>query len=337
MKKGLLLSILAVMFLSVLCYNYVTDYSSLTTDSGFDSSYSGGSSGGSFGGSSGGYSGSSSSSYHSHRNTINTSDPVKNYTPKEMRLFMLILMAFIFPVTYLYILLLKRSWQDKKKYMFRTLPFLGIWLFWGLVFPNPASPTLAILLSIVCLFIYAFKYCHQATPKEEHITYPELSVEDKELVDECYKVFCDVQIAWMEFDYDKMRNLVTDELFNQYQNQLKQLELKGEKNVMTDFAYLGAKIVRNVQENGERVLDLIMSVEFYDYIINQDQEVVRGRDNYKMTMTYELTYIADEEANNVCPNCAAKLSDSMTKCPYCKSTIHSTRKTLKLASKHAID
>ncbi len=335
-SKNVLLITLSIIFLGVLAYNYVTDYSSLTTDSGFDSSYDSGSSGGSFGGSDSGYS-SSSGSYHSHRNTISRSDSVENYTPNEMRLFMLIFMILIFPATYLYILLMKKPWKDKKKYMLKSLPFLIIWSFWGFLIPNPLSPSLAILSSIIFLIVIAAKRNPKNLPSANKQQYPALSAEEKLLVDECYQVFLDVQVAWMEFDYDKMRELVTDELFNQYQNQLKQLELKGEKNIMSDFAYLGAKIVRNVIENGKRVLELVMSVEFYDYIIDKDKKVVRGRDNSKITMTYELTYIADEKASNICPNCAAKLEDGMTKCPYCKSTIHSTRSTLKLASKKAIN
>ncbi len=329
MKKGVLLSILSVIFLCVLCYNYVIDYSSLTTDSGFDTNYSSGSSGG--------YNDwSPSRDTSTDRRSNKNKDDHKSYTytPSAMRQEMVFYTIGIFFIIDLYILFLKTSWTNKSKYLLRTLPFVVIWLFSGLIITNPLSPLIAFIASMIGLFIYAFKNQNKKiVSKPKH----KLSAKDKSLVDECYKVFCDVQVAWMEFDYDKMRELVTDELFNQYKNQLKQLEIKGEKNIMKGFKYLDASIVRNVNENGKRIVNIIMTVAFYDYIANQDGKVVRGQKYHKVKMTYKLTYIADEKAITICPNCAAKLEDGMTKCPYCKSTIHSTRKNLKLSSKHAIN
>ena len=162
------------------------------------------------------------------------------------------------------------------------------------------------------------------------------SKEEQALIDECYKIFYDVQMAWMNFDYDKMRELVTDELFNQYQNQLKQLEIVGEKNIMKGFRYLNGEIIRNRKTNGKRIISLIMKVKFYDYIINQEGKIVRGKDKFRVKMTYKLNFIADEGATNICPNCGSHLTDSMSKCPHCNTIIHSTRKALKLSSKKVL-
>ena len=35
----------------------------------------------------------------------------------------------------------------------------------------------------------------------------------------CYQIFYDTQMAWMNFDYEKLRQLLTDELYNSYKNQ----------------------------------------------------------------------------------------------------------------------
>ena len=45
-----------------------------------------------------------------------------------------------------------------------------------------------------------------------------------------YDNFVKVQQAWMNFDYEALRKLVTDELFNTYKSQMKTLEVKKQKN-----------------------------------------------------------------------------------------------------------
>lgn len=272
--KNVLLMTLAFIFLSVLCYSYVFDYSSLTTDSGFDTGYDGGSSFDSdYGGSSFDF---GSSSSYSYSGSSGDSSPIVAFAVLFIIIFFIIL-----------VLALKDHVNSHTK-------------------TNYQQPAL-------------------------------LSPEDEATMAECFKIYCDVQMAWMEFNYDKMRELVTDELFNQYQNQLKQLELKGEKNIMSNFLYNGGHVVRRYQENGIDYVEVELITDFYDYIVNQDNEIVRGSNANKVSMVYDLLFVMDKNAIDTCPNCAAKLSDGMTKCPYCKSTIQSTRSSLKLASKKVIN
>ena len=52
--------------------------------------------------------------------------------------------------------------------------------------------------------------------------------EFKALVFEKYK---DIQIAWMNFDYNTLRSKLTDELYNQYAMQLDTMKVKNEQNI----------------------------------------------------------------------------------------------------------
>ena len=144
-------------------------------------------------------------------------------------------------------------------------------------------------------------------------------------------------MAWMNFDYDELRELVTDELYNMYYNQLQTLSLKGQKNIMSDFELLGYEIVScRTNKNGTKSISMNLNVKFYDYIVDQNGKKVRGFTSKKVNMTYSLTFVYNETAIEVCPSCNAPLSDGSTVCEYCHTHIHSTRSKMKLSNKRVL-
>ena len=109
------------------------------------------------------------------------------------------------------------------------------------------------LLVIICvvLFIYFTKDntgYKASTRSSREALYKEIEddkilgmplEEFKALVFEKYK---DIQIAWMNFDYDTLRKLTTDEIYNSYKMQLDVLRMKKQKNIMKDFELKGVKV-----------------------------------------------------------------------------------------------
>ena len=141
-----------------------------------------------------------------------------------------------------------------------------------------------------------------------------------------YKSFVDVQNAWSNFEYDKLRELCTDELYNSYVSQLETLKLKNGQNIMSDFAKMDTKIISLKEENGEIVLTVYLYVQFYDYVINSTSgEVTRGNSNIKLSNKYIMTFVkgADSKGNDdKCPSCGAPIDfNTSGECEYCHSTI----------------
>ena len=56
-----------------------------------------------------------------------------------------------------------------------------------------------------------------------------------EFIQKLYDIFLEVQIAWMNFDYEKLKELCSDELYNSYKSDLEVLKSKHCKNIMQDF------------------------------------------------------------------------------------------------------
>lgn len=158
---------------------------------------------------------------------------------------------------------------------------------------------------------------------------------------ESYKRFYDIQMAWMEFDYDKLRLLLTDELYNSYILQLDSLKVKNHKNVMEDFVLIESHIYNLKEENGMYVAEVYLEVMFKDYVQNKDGMVVRGSANNNVTNTYLLTFIRSKEDAtnaNVCPRCGADVIGNVSgECEYCKAKLMNEKYNWVMSKKEKID
>ena len=141
-----------------------------------------------------------------------------------------------------------------------------------------------------------------------------------------YQIFYDTQLAWMNFDYDKLKNLVTDELYNSYVMDLDVLKVKNQKNTMKGFELVESYIFDLKEENGMYIAKVYLNVKFYDYIENINTGMIlRGTNNRKLNNIYVLTLIkTKKEASNIniCPRCGAPVEgNSIGICEYCKSKL----------------
>ncbi len=149
--------------------------------------------------------------------------------------------------------------------------------------------------------------------------------DEKAFLQDGYKIFLDIENAWMNFEMEKVRNVITDEMFNMYESQLSSMEIKGEQNIMKDFVLKDCAITSCVKQNDNIEVTTKYIIEFYDYIINKEtKKVLRGSSSRKLRMYYDLTFImsASQQKIDKCPNCGAPVDvNSAGICPYCHSKI----------------
>jgi len=141
-----------------------------------------------------------------------------------------------------------------------------------------------------------------------------------------YNIYKVIQTAWMNFDTDTIRKFTTDEIYNMYSSQLETLKLKHQKNIMKNFECIDTKIIGINKENGLITINVYLRVKCLDYVINEKtKKTVRGFDNRRMDIEYELTFVKSETNNKdieVCPNCGANVEiTSSATCPYCDSVL----------------
>lgn len=139
-----------------------------------------------------------------------------------------------------------------------------------------------------------------------------------------YEKYVTIQEAWMNFDYEVLKNNVSDELYNTYHMQLDALKVKKEKNIMRDFVFKNAEIRNITDDNGVLNIAVFLNVEMYDYVVNSKNVVVRGTDQKKVNIRYMITFIKKIEGNTVtkCPNCGAEVEAIVSStCSYCHTRI----------------
>jgi len=156
-----------------------------------------------------------------------------------------------------------------------------------------------------------------------------------------YQIFYDVQMAWMNLDYDKLKELLTDELYNSYVMQLEALKVKEQRNVMKEFVLNESSIVELKEENGYYIAKVYLDVKFYDYVEEiKTKKVLRGNSNNKVNNIYIITFISTKgKSNNInkCPNCGAKVEGNVTGiCNYCKSKLINENYTWVMSKKEKI-
>lgn len=143
----------------------------------------------------------------------------------------------------------------------------------------------------------------------------------EQFLNDRYNDYLQIQEDWMNFNYDSLRERLTDELYNQYEMQLDTLKVKNEKNIMKDFNLIQSNITNIREENGVIIVNLEMIISFIDYI-DKNGTAVRGSKTNKVYQHYSMTFVMKSQPVNKCPNCGAELDNNSAQiCSYCRSKI----------------
>ena len=147
-------------------------------------------------------------------------------------------------------------------------------------------------------------------------------------------LFVTLQNAWTERDWEKIRTLEKEELFEQHNTQLQEYIRTGKINVIERININQAFLHLYKRDNEYEYLTVYMAVRMKDYIINeQTKAVLQGDPNTEYHMKYMLTFIRKNGIKtniingvqaSCCPNCGAPVNTaSAGRCEYCGSVVKS--------------
>ena len=159
---------------------------------------------------------------------------------------------------------------------------------------------------------------------------------ERQLINMLYEIFLKIQNAWMNFDYDALKQLCSDELYQSYKSDLEVLKLKNGQNIMNDFCLESASIKDISEDNGVLIITALMHVSFYDYVIDTKSGVVtRGNKQKILYNQYELTFVYQKELLvDKCPNCGSPLTGN--ECSFCHTVVNTGSKGFLLSKKEKI-
>lgn len=159
---------------------------------------------------------------------------------------------------------------------------------------------------------------------QEEIEALDSTIDGKELMDQVFKMFVDEQMAWMNFDYEGLRKILSDELYNNYKMQLETMEIGMEKNIMDDIVFVDGGVISIKKTDLTEEVQVKLHVRMRDYIINTaDGKPKHGDPNKVMDNNYIIT-LERSRRNEIqfCPNCGGELtSKASQKCKYCDAVL----------------
>ena len=323
-KYGVIL--ILILLLGTILYSYKPLLTTIGADSGWDSSYDSGG-------------GSSSSSWPSS----DSSSSIESYS--EGNWFDFVFIELCLSINYfvcLSILFEKIFKRDKKAYILIGIIIIIRWIIAVLlekyinykwIIPSAigafALPAIFLAIDIIVEHIDYKKYQKQQKRRDSNnlkiwnkiSTY--LDLDNKQVTEELYRIFIDVQNAWMNFDYDKLKELCSDELYNSYKKDLEILKLKDGQNIMNSFRPKEMYIKKATRRDNALEIEFYLDIKFKDYVINtKTNKVIRGSKHQTIHNKYRLVYQKQDFYMDKCPSCGKELpATSNTTCPSCNSII----------------
>ena len=146
------------------------------------------------------------------------------------------------------------------------------------------------------------------------------------------QVFVQLQEAWEERNWKKVRPFESEELFNLHKTQLDEYIKNGTINVMDNVCVNEAYLFDYKAEGTFEYLSVFMQTSYNDYIIREDtKQVVKGDPQTR----YDVSYIArfkrtlgvttgahSNASTTRCPNCGAPVDvNAAGQCSYCDTVI----------------
>lgn len=139
-----------------------------------------------------------------------------------------------------------------------------------------------------------------------------------------FKIYYDVQTAWMNFELDTIKDKITDEMYSMYEAQLETLQIKNQQNLLLDINLESCSLKGVTYQNGTITISTTYLVSMYDYIADRTNgRVIRGDNTEKTITEYELKFRKTLNENlkiDKCPNCGAEIN-SAGNCKYCGSKL----------------
>ena len=159
-------------------------------------------------------------------------------------------------------------------------------------------------------------------------------------------IFITIQTAWAQRDWEKIRTIEKEELFEQHNTQLQEYIRLGRINIMENINVIDAYLHKLVIDENFENLTVSLRATMNDYIINEKNgKVLMGNKNEVFDTIYQMTFTRRKGIKTnlingliVCPHCGATVeSASAGVCQYCGSVVHSGEFNWVLSNLESVD
>lgn len=115
-------------------------------------------------------------------------------------------------------------------------------------------------------------------------------ITDKEqLLEDTFNLYKRIETAKSKFDYDTLKELLTDNLYKEEEQKLKQLKANKQKMVATNIKVEDIKILAITPKKETELIELYLHVSEYNYVIDNKKNIIRGTDKAEYQIEYRIT------------------------------------------------
>lgn len=201
---------------------------------------------------------------------------------------------------------------------------------------------LAILLDIAALLVLALvitpkikkelNYAHSIDTKlakYDEVTDEELSAHGiknrKVLEDTLFKKLNFIQIARTKYDYDTLKRLCTDKMYNLFANELQMVDEVDLEYHYEDYKLVEMQIYEISSTEKELKIKAAIKANCIFYRESPKGEILDGSKENRTILVHEVEYIKNIDLKDIdtnCPNCGAPTKTTTRgKCSYCNTII----------------
>lgn len=156
---------------------------------------------------------------------------------------------------------------------------------------------------------------------------------EERLVKDLVNKFISIEEAYMNFDYDKLHELCSNELYESYKQELETLKKENCQSIMSDIKATTSRITQVYEENNQLIAKVRLTTVSYDYVINTEtKEIIEGNKEQREYNSYDLEFIyAITSSTGKCQNCGAEVKIDQEICNYCHAIIKTSYEDFVLA------
>ena len=112
----------------------------------------------------------------------------------------------------------------------------------------------------------------------------------KAISKELFNSYKEIQLAWMDSTLTILKDLVSKEIYMDYKTKLEELNKNNQKNIMSSIELKSNKITDIRINNNIETIECEMNVICYDYIVDNEDKVIKGKNDKKYNYLYRLTF-----------------------------------------------
>lgn len=115
------------------------------------------------------------------------------------------------------------------------------------------------------------------------------TIDKEELKKEIFTLYKKVEVAKSKFDYEALKKLLTESLYNEEEQKLKEFKSNKQKLVATNIKLQEIKILSIQNKNEIETINIYLHVSQYDYVTDSKKKVIRGTDTSEYQIEYKIT------------------------------------------------